>query len=204
MSVVIDPGEVDCFCGCVMIFMMFLAYFKDDNQDIITDTYNTYRPQYSFIQRPMLLYRWRTSRHVKNPLQGGNRITYVGHSSHTTWYCICSITIISMSRDFGRNLLESNQKSHEISERDEELQVNPQTKLWWPARVCWCRLGIARPQALNICIHLPNQQRKYLLELSEIEHSRTVVNWSWVHCSNSCNERSTVVATFQYRSYTTT
>ena len=36
MSVVIDPGEVDCFCGCVMIFMMFLVYFRDNNQDIIT------------------------------------------------------------------------------------------------------------------------------------------------------------------------
>ena len=36
MSVVIDPGEVDCFCGCVMNFMTFLAYFQDNNQDIIT------------------------------------------------------------------------------------------------------------------------------------------------------------------------
>ena len=36
MSVVIDPGEVDCFCSCVMNFMMFLAYFWDNNQDIIT------------------------------------------------------------------------------------------------------------------------------------------------------------------------
>ena len=36
MSVVIDPGEVNCFCGCVMNFMMFLAYFQDNNQDIIT------------------------------------------------------------------------------------------------------------------------------------------------------------------------
>ena len=36
MSVVIDPGEVNCFCGCVMNFMMFLAYFRDNNQDIIT------------------------------------------------------------------------------------------------------------------------------------------------------------------------
>ena len=36
MSVVIDPGEVNCFCGCVMNFMMFLAYFWDNNQDIIT------------------------------------------------------------------------------------------------------------------------------------------------------------------------
>ena len=36
MSVVIDPGEVDYFCGCVMNFMMFLAYFWDNNQDIIT------------------------------------------------------------------------------------------------------------------------------------------------------------------------
>ena len=25
MSVVINPGEVDCFCGCVMNFMMFLV-----------------------------------------------------------------------------------------------------------------------------------------------------------------------------------
>ena len=36
MSVVIDPGEVDCFCGCLMNFMMLLAYFWDNNQDIIT------------------------------------------------------------------------------------------------------------------------------------------------------------------------
>ena len=36
LSVVIDPGEVDCFCGCVMNFMMFLTYFQDNNQDIIT------------------------------------------------------------------------------------------------------------------------------------------------------------------------
>ena len=27
MSDLIDPVEVDCFCGCVMNFMMFLAYF---------------------------------------------------------------------------------------------------------------------------------------------------------------------------------
>ena len=36
MSVVIDPGEVNCFCSCVMIFMMFLVYFWGNNQDIIT------------------------------------------------------------------------------------------------------------------------------------------------------------------------
>ena len=36
MSAVINPGEVDCFCSCVMNFMMFLAYFQDNNQDIIT------------------------------------------------------------------------------------------------------------------------------------------------------------------------
>ena len=36
MSVVIDLGEVDCVCGCVMNFMMFLVYFRDNNQDIIT------------------------------------------------------------------------------------------------------------------------------------------------------------------------
>ena len=31
MSVVIDPGEVNCVCGCVMDFMMFLVYFRDNN-----------------------------------------------------------------------------------------------------------------------------------------------------------------------------
>ena len=36
MSVVIDPGVVNCFCSCVINFMMFLAYFQDNNQDIIT------------------------------------------------------------------------------------------------------------------------------------------------------------------------
>ena len=36
MSVVIDPGEVNCFCGRVMNFVMFLVYFPDNNQDIIT------------------------------------------------------------------------------------------------------------------------------------------------------------------------
>ena len=36
MSVVIDYGEVNCFCSCVMNFMMFLVYFRDNNQDIIT------------------------------------------------------------------------------------------------------------------------------------------------------------------------
>ena len=36
LSVVIDPGEVDCFCSCVMNFMMFLVYFWDNSQDIIT------------------------------------------------------------------------------------------------------------------------------------------------------------------------
>ena len=41
MSVIIDPGYVDCFCSCVMNFMMFLAYFRDNNEDIITD--NTMR-----------------------------------------------------------------------------------------------------------------------------------------------------------------
>ena len=38
MSVLIDPGEVDCFCECVMNFMMFLVYFQDNNQDIITQS----------------------------------------------------------------------------------------------------------------------------------------------------------------------
>ena len=28
MSVVIDPGDVDCFCGCVMNFMMFFSIFS--------------------------------------------------------------------------------------------------------------------------------------------------------------------------------
>ena len=37
MSVLIDPGEVDCVCGCVMDFMMFLVYFWDNNHDIITE-----------------------------------------------------------------------------------------------------------------------------------------------------------------------
>ena len=36
MSVVIDPGEVDCVCGCVMDYMVFLVYFRDNNHDIIT------------------------------------------------------------------------------------------------------------------------------------------------------------------------
>ena len=36
MSVVIDPGEVDCVCSCVMDFMVFLVYFQDNNHDIIT------------------------------------------------------------------------------------------------------------------------------------------------------------------------
>ena len=36
MSVVIDPGEIDCFCSCVMDSMIFLVYFQDNNQDIIT------------------------------------------------------------------------------------------------------------------------------------------------------------------------
>ena len=35
MSVVINPGEVNCVCGCVMDFMVFLVYFRDNNQDII-------------------------------------------------------------------------------------------------------------------------------------------------------------------------
>ena len=38
MSVVINPGEVDCVCSCVMDFMMFLVYFQDNNHDIITFT----------------------------------------------------------------------------------------------------------------------------------------------------------------------
>ena len=36
MSVIIDPGEVNCVCGCVMDFMVFLMYFQDNNHDIIT------------------------------------------------------------------------------------------------------------------------------------------------------------------------
>ena len=36
MSVAIDLGEVDCVCSCVMDFMMFLAYFQDNNHDITT------------------------------------------------------------------------------------------------------------------------------------------------------------------------
>ena len=36
MSVVINPGEVDCVCSCVMDFVMILVYFQDNNHDIIT------------------------------------------------------------------------------------------------------------------------------------------------------------------------
>ena len=36
MSVIIDPGEVNCVCGCVMDFMVFLVYFRDNNHNIIT------------------------------------------------------------------------------------------------------------------------------------------------------------------------
>ena len=36
MSVVINPGEVDCVCGCVMDFMILLVYFRDNDRDIIT------------------------------------------------------------------------------------------------------------------------------------------------------------------------
>ena len=32
MSVVIDPGEVDCVCGYVLDFMMFLVYFQDNKK----------------------------------------------------------------------------------------------------------------------------------------------------------------------------
>ena len=28
MSVVIDPGEIDCVCGCVMDFMSFFGVFS--------------------------------------------------------------------------------------------------------------------------------------------------------------------------------
>ena len=35
MSVLIDPGEIDCVCGCVMAFMVFLVYFQDNNHEII-------------------------------------------------------------------------------------------------------------------------------------------------------------------------
>ena len=38
MSVVLDPDEVNCVCGCFMDFMMFLVYFRDNNHDIITLT----------------------------------------------------------------------------------------------------------------------------------------------------------------------
>ena len=27
MCVVIDPGEVDCICSCVVVFMMFLVFW---------------------------------------------------------------------------------------------------------------------------------------------------------------------------------
>ena len=40
MSVVINPGKVDCVYGCVVDFMMFLAYFQDNNHDIITVSIN--------------------------------------------------------------------------------------------------------------------------------------------------------------------
>ena len=38
MSVLINFGEVNCVCGCVMDFMVFLVYFRDNNHDIITPT----------------------------------------------------------------------------------------------------------------------------------------------------------------------
>ena len=57
MSVVIDLGEVDCFFGCVMNFMMFLAYFWDNNQDIITRinrNSNIFGPTMSDLQEMLL------------------------------------------------------------------------------------------------------------------------------------------------------
>ena len=46
MSVVIHPGEVDCVCGCVMDFMMFLVHFQDNNHDIITPySFQPYTPR---------------------------------------------------------------------------------------------------------------------------------------------------------------
>ena len=47
MSVLIDPGEIDCVCGCVMAFMVFLVYFQDNNHDIITETIQSQPLQYS-------------------------------------------------------------------------------------------------------------------------------------------------------------
>ena len=137
------------------------------------------------------------------PYREAIRITYVGCSSHMTWYCLCSITIITISRKYSRDLLESSQESYKISGWDKELQANSQKKSWQPVRLCWCRLGIARSQALNISLYFPNWWRMHVLELSETKYSRTFINRSWVHCSNSCGERSTVVASFHYRSHTT-
>ena len=36
MSVVISHGEANCFCVCVMNFMIFVVCFRDNNQGIIT------------------------------------------------------------------------------------------------------------------------------------------------------------------------
>ena len=33
---VIYPGEVDLVCSCVVIFVMFLVYFQDNENDITT------------------------------------------------------------------------------------------------------------------------------------------------------------------------
>ena len=58
----------------------------------------------------MLLYRWWKSRNVKDSLQGGNRITHVGCSSHMTWYCLCSIITFSIPWKSRRNTLESSKR----------------------------------------------------------------------------------------------
>ena len=82
----------------------------------------------------MLLYRQRESHHVKDSLQGGNRITHVGCSSHTTWCCICSIITITISWKSRRDSLESSQESHEISEQwwvTLLIYTTIQSKLQW-------------------------------------------------------------------------
>ena len=57
----------------------------------------------------------RKGHNVKDSLQGGNRITHVGCSSHMTWYCFHSITTLSTSWESRRNILESSEKSHGVS-----------------------------------------------------------------------------------------
>ena len=112
-----------------------------------------------------------------------SKISYREAVGSLMWATVATQPAIALKYHYFHSFLKTQgkyignqQKSDEVSKRDKELQVIPWEQSQQLDRLCRCILGIARLQALNICIYLPDRWRKYLLELSETEHCCAFIN----------------------------